>query len=113
MADLSSKQCTPCRAGAVRLGAEELARLEREISQDWKIVEQHHLEKEYAFPDFRAALAFVQRVGDIAESEGHHPTLCLAWGRVRLTIWTRKVDGLTEADFILAAKVDRAIAPRR
>lgn len=74
----------------------------------WRVVDEHHLEKAYAFDDFRQALDFTNRVGDIAEAEGHHPDVHLGWGRVTLTIWTHKIDGLTESDFILAARADEA-----
>lgn len=75
----------------------------------WRIVEEHHLEKEYRVRDFADALAFVNRVGAVAEAQNHHPDLFLAWGRVRITIWTHKIDGLTESDFVFAAKCDRAL----
>jgi len=89
------------------LAGEELERLLAELGPNgWNVVEGHHLEKEYAFPDFASALAFVDRVGALAEEQGHHPDLFLAWGRVRITIWTHKIDGLTESDFVLAAKAD-------
>jgi 4a-hydroxytetrahydrobiopterin dehydratase len=71
------------------------------------VVGEHHLEKEYTFPDFAQALAFTNAVGAIAEEEGHHPDIYLAWGKARVTIWTHKVDGLTRSDFVLAAKIDR------
>lgn len=74
----------------------------------WRVVDEHHLEKAYAFDDFRQALDFTNRVGEIAEAEGHHPDVHLGWGRVTLTIWTHKIDGLTESDFILAARADEA-----
>ena len=78
------------------------------ISEDeWRVVDDHHLEKEYAFTDFKEALAFTNRVGELAESIGHHPDIYLAWGKVRLTVWTHKIDGLNEADFVFAAKADR------
>lgn len=86
--------------------------LHRQLGPDgngWRIVDEHHLEKDYRFPDFAQALAFVNRVGAIAEAEGHHPDLLLAWGRVRISIWTHSIDGLTESDFVLAAKCDRAL----
>jgi 4a-hydroxytetrahydrobiopterin dehydratase len=76
------------------------------LGNDWRVVDDHHLEREYRFPDFRTALEFVNRVGAIAESEGHHPDLELAWGRVGVKIFTHKIDGLTESDFVLAAKID-------
>jgi 4a-hydroxytetrahydrobiopterin dehydratase len=76
--------------------------------KDWTVVNNHHLEREYKFPDFKAALAFTNKVGAIAEEQGHHPDIYVAWGKVRVTIWTHKIDGLTESDFILAAKIDKA-----
>jgi 4a-hydroxytetrahydrobiopterin dehydratase len=91
--------------------AEQIGPLIEELGPNgWRAVDGHHLEKEYTFPDFRTALAFVDRVGEVAEAEGHHPDLFLAWGRVRITIWTHKVDGLTESDFVLAAKADAGLA---
>jgi 4a-hydroxytetrahydrobiopterin dehydratase len=73
----------------------------------WQVVDGHHLSTVYQFPDFRTALDFVNRVGGVAEAEGHHPDLCLAWGKVEVRIWTHKIDGLTESDFVLAAKIDQ------
>ncbi len=72
-------------------------------------MDEHHLAKSFLFPDFKTALAFVNRVGEVAEQEGHHPDLALSWGRVDVRIYTHKIDGLTESDFILAAKIDRTL----
>ncbi len=108
MSDLAAKQCVPCRGGVPPLKGEPLLALEKQVS-DWKVVDEHHLLKTYAFPDFAKALAFVNRVGEIAEEQGHHPDIYLAWGRVDIKTWTHKIDGLTESDFILAAKIDRAL----
>lgn len=108
---LAAKQCVPCRGGVPPLGAAEIERLLGELGPNgWQAIEDHHLDKEYRFPDFAQALAFVNRVGAIAEAQGHHPDLALAWGNVRVTIWTHKIDGLTESDFVLAAKFDAALA---
>lgn len=106
MSRLSSMQCVPCQGGVPPLRGEELQRLTEELGSGWKVVEGHHLEKEYEFPDFRQALAFTSQVGELAEEQGHHPDIYLAWGRVRVTIWTHKIDGLTESDFVLAAKTE-------
>jgi len=103
---LASEKCVPCRGGVPALKGEELAVLERQLGEGWRVVGEHHLEKEYRFPDFATALAFTNKVGAIAEEEGHHPDIALAWGRVAITIWTHKIDGLTRSDFILAAKID-------
>ncbi len=73
----------------------------------WKVINEHHIAREYTFPDFRSALAFVNKIGEVAEEQGHHPDIFLTWGKVGITLWTHKVDGLTESDFILAAKIDK------
>ena len=78
-----------------------------ELGHGWQVLDEHHLEKEYRFKNFREALAFTNRVGELAEAQGHHPDLHLSWGKVRVTIWTHKIDGLTESDFIFAAKTAR------
>ncbi|MGN6184417.1 MAG: 4a-hydroxytetrahydrobiopterin dehydratase [Thermoanaerobaculia bacterium] len=106
---LANESCVPCRGGVPALRGDELRPLLSELDQRWSVIDEHHLEREYAFPDFASALAFTNRVGAIAESEGHHPDICLAWGKVRITLWTHKVDGLTRSDFILAAKIDTAL----
>ena len=107
MTDLATKQCVPCKGGVPPLEGAELAKLHEQLGNDWRVVEAHHLEKTYRFADFREGLAFTNRVGQLAEEQNHHPDIHLAWGRVRLTLWTHKIDGLTESDFVLAAKVDR------
>lgn len=105
---LANEKCVPCRGGVPAVKGDELRGLAEELGGGWKVVEEHHLEKEWSFPDFVSALAFTNRVGAIAEEEGHHPDIYLAWGKVRITIRTHKVDGLSRSDFILAAKIDRA-----
>jgi 4a-hydroxytetrahydrobiopterin dehydratase len=107
MEKLESKQCTPCRSGAPPLARGEIYILSQEI-HGWSIVGDHHIEKEYAFRDFKSALAFVNIIGDIAEREGHHPDLGLSWGRVKVRLFTHKIDGLHENDFIMAARIDEA-----
>jgi len=103
---LSEKHCVPCTGGVPPLRGRALDDLTGQVA-GWEVVEQHHLAKSFGFPDFRKALEFVNRVGAVAETEGHHPDLSLSWGRVGVAIWTHKVDGLTESDFILASKIDR------
>lgn len=105
MIDLAQKRCTPCRGGVPPLAGPELAAFHERLPF-WKVVEQHHLAKSFRFPDFKTALEFVNRVGALAESQGHHPDLCLSWGKVDVTTYTHKIDGLSENDFILAAKID-------
>jgi 4a-hydroxytetrahydrobiopterin dehydratase len=103
--DLASRTCVPCRGGVPPLGADEVARLLGEL-QGWEVVEGHHLKKTFAFPNFRQSLALVNRIGEVAEAEGHHPDICFGWGHAAVTIYTHAIDGLTESDFILAAKID-------
>ena len=88
---------------------EELDALQEKLGNGWQIINEHYLEKEYIFADFRQALDFTVKVGEVAENQGHHPDIYLAWGKVKLTIWTHKIDGLTESDFILAAKADQEL----
>lgn len=107
--ELASRDCVPCRGGVPPLGPEESNDLLSKLGNGWHVVKNHHLEKQYDFPDFVSALAFTNRVGEIAEAQGHHPDIYLAWGKVRITVWTHKIDGLTESDFVLAAKCDVAL----
>ena len=100
---LAGEKCIPCRGGVPPLKGKELLHLD-----GWQVVKEHHLEKEFRFPDFAKALAFTNKIGAIAEEQGHHPDIFLAWGKVRVTIWTHAIDGLTRSDFVLAAKIDRA-----
>ena len=90
------------------LKGKELKAIRDSLGGDWNVVDEHHLEKEFRFKNFAEALAFTNRVGAIAEQEGHHPDIFLAWGKVRITLWTHKIDGLTRSDFVLAAKIDQA-----
>ena len=105
MSDLARRECVPCRGGVPPLGGAEIDKLLKELDR-WEVIEEHHLLKSYTFKDFREALAFVNRVGQLSEEQGHHPDICFGWGRCEVTIWTHKIDGLTESDFILAAKID-------
>jgi len=107
---LAEKQCIPCQGGVPPLRGAEIEKYRAEIPE-WNVVNEHHLERVFSFPDFRTALEFVNRVGELAEEQGHHPDLLLSWGRVEVRIWTHKVDGLTESDFVLAAKIDRLPRP--
>jgi 4a-hydroxytetrahydrobiopterin dehydratase len=111
MGDLAEKQCMPCKGGVPPLKDSALADLARQLNDGWHVVNEHHLEREFKFPDFRQALHFTNRVGELAEAQNHHPDIYLAWGSVKLTLWTHKAEGLTENDFIFAAKVDQLTAP--
>ena len=105
---LAQKHCVPCRGGVPPLKGAELENLKAQLT-GWDVVDEHHLSKTYTFPDFQKALDFVNRVGAIAEEEGHHPDLYLSWGKTRVEVWTHKINGLTESDFILAAKIDQIL----
>lgn len=108
---LASRHCAPCRGATPPLTGAELEKFKRELP-DWQVVDRHHLEKVFMFPDFKTGLDFVNRVGALAEAEGHHPDLCLAWGRVQAVIYTHTINGLSESDFILAAKIDQVYFAR-
>jgi 4a-hydroxytetrahydrobiopterin dehydratase len=103
---LADKKCVPCRGGVPPIKGKELDKLRKNVPQ-WSVISEHHLKREFKFPDFAKALEFINRVGALAEEQGHHPDILLAWGKAEITLWTHKVDGLTESDFIMAAKIDR------
>ena len=104
--DLADKKCVPCRGGVPPVRGKELDKLHAGVPK-WTVTNEHHLHREFRFPDFKQALEFVNRVGEVAETEGHHPDILLTWGPVELTLWTPQIDGLTESDFLMAAKIDR------
>jgi 4a-hydroxytetrahydrobiopterin dehydratase len=106
---LADRNCVPCRGGVPPLKGKDLSDIHQHLADPakWMIVSEHHLVRTYKFPDFKSALAFVNKVGEVAEEQGHHPDILLGWGKVEITTWTHAVDGLTESDFILAAKIDR------
>ncbi|HXX44993.1 MAG TPA: 4a-hydroxytetrahydrobiopterin dehydratase [Candidatus Acidoferrales bacterium] len=105
MTDLASKNCVPCRGGVPPLAGKELESLAKQVAE-WKVVDGHHIVRLFKFPNFVQALAFVNKVGELAEQQGHHPDILLAWGKAEITTWTHAINGLTESDFILAAKID-------
>jgi 4a-hydroxytetrahydrobiopterin dehydratase len=109
MSGLAERTCVPCRGGIPPLTAEQIAPLREQLGEGWEVVDGHHLRKTYRFKNFAEALAFTNRAGALAEEIGHHPDIALAWGRVTLEIWTHKIDGLAESDFIFAAKCDRLL----
>src|SRR6266567_7447875 len=106
---LEAKTCVPCRGGVPPLKGEALAEIHRQLpdSAEWKVIDQHHLTRALTFSNFKQALDFVNRVAALAEEQGHHPDIVLKWGKAEITLWTHKIDGLTESDFIMAAKIDR------
>jgi 4a-hydroxytetrahydrobiopterin dehydratase len=107
MANLAERDCVPCKGGVPPLTPAEIAPLLVQL-EGWTVVDNHHLEKSYRLRDFAQALDLVNRIGRIAEQQNHHPDIYLAWGRIDVKIWTHKIDGLTESDFVFAAKCDRA-----
>jgi len=105
-AELASKKCVPCDGDTPPLNGEELRRMAAQLDGNWKVIGEERLEKQFKFPDFRQALHFTNRIGVVAEQQGHHPDIYLTYGEVRVQLWTHRVSGLTESDFILAAKID-------
>ncbi len=112
MNELAQKKCIPCSGGIPPLKGDELNSFLDSLGNDWKVVEGHHLDKEYKFASYREALEFTMQVGELAEEQGHHPDLLLVWGKVRVTVWTHKIDGLTESDFVFAAKTEQIFQQR-
>jgi len=104
--DLASQDCVPCKGGVPPMKGEELQEISRQVPE-WNVVEGHHIVRKFGFPDFKQALDFVNRVGDVAEKQGHHPDILLTWGKAEITLWTHKIDGLTQSDFVMAAKIDK------
>ena len=110
---LADKKCIPCRGGVPPLPADRAQTLLQELGRGWSLNAHGHLERLYTFKDFAQSLAFGNKVGAVAEAEGHHPDLYVAWGKCTVEIWTHKINGLTESDFYLAAKADREFEPFR
>src|SRR6266436_6375042 len=110
MLNLAAQMRVPCRGGTPPLKGEDLSALKQQVA-GWNIIEEHHITRVFKFPDFRGALKLVNRVGQLAEEPAHHPDIFLAWGRVEITNWTHKINGLTESDFILASKIDQLYNP--
>ncbi len=107
MVSLVHKKCAPCEGGTPPLQGKEILDYSQELGNGWKVVNDHHLEKEFTFKNFKEALAFTNKIGTLAEEEGHHPDILLGWGKVKVTLWTHTVGGLSENDFILAAKINQ------
>jgi 4a-hydroxytetrahydrobiopterin dehydratase len=106
--DLAKKECKACDGGTPALKGDALKQMQHQLNGGWKVLGEQKLEREFKFPDFRKALEFVNRIGEIAEKQNHHPDIYFTWGQARIQIWTHKINGLTESDFILAAKIDEA-----
>ena len=104
---LHNEKCVPCLGGVPPLNSNEISKLLVQIDSAWDVVDSHHLRIEWTFPNFAKALDFLNRAAEICEREGHHADFELSWGRVQAIIYTHKIDGLTESDFVLAAKFDQ------
>ena len=102
---LLNKNCIPCQGGIPPLSRETASKLLLELTNGWSINESSHLYKEYSFSNFMEAMSFANKVAELAEREAHHPDLTITWGKCIIRIWTHKINGLTESDFILAAKI--------
>lgn len=110
---LAERECEPCKDGMPPMDADTIAKYLQSLGGEWTVVKDRQIEKEFKFSDFMTALAFTNTIGQVAEEQGHHPDLELGWGRVKVTLWTHKIGGLSEADFILAARIDKADSSSR
>jgi len=106
--DLAKKTCVPCKGGVPPLAGAELAALHRQLGAEWQVVDEHHLERTFTFPTYADGVEFTNRAARIAEEQAHHPDIHLFYGKVTVQVWTHKIDGLTESDFVLAAKIGQA-----
>lgn len=109
---LADKTCVPCRGGVPPLAATEIRPLLEQLD-GWTVEDDRKLSKRYKTKDFATAVDFVNAITTVAEAEGHHPDLYVAWGKVEVYLWTHKIDGLTESDFVMAAKIDRVWSQTR
>lgn len=107
LTDLSNKKCTPCEVGAIPLQPMEIKNMLKDLEEGWTSEDDKSIQKTFKFDDFMGAMGFANRIADLAEEEGHHPTLTVSWGKLKVKLMTHKIKGLHENDFILAAKVDK------
>lgn len=112
MSELARKKCVPCTTGTPPLAGKELEKFMGQMEEGWELIDQKKIEKSYKFKDFKGALGFTNDIGKIAEEEGHHPDILLSWGKVKVILWTHKIKGLSESDFVLAAKCDATYTSR-
>jgi 4a-hydroxytetrahydrobiopterin dehydratase len=104
---LVNQTCAPCRGGIEPLNEPALSDYSKQLSEGWQVSRGKLLEKEFRFKNFKQALEFTNKVGQLAEQQGHHPDIHLSWGKVKIELWTHKIGGLHENDFIMAAYIDR------
>ena len=103
---LIDKSCVPCQGGIPPLSLDQATQLLSKLGRNWSLNEHGYLSKTYSFPSFITAMEFANKVSTLAEQEGHHPELIIGWGYCNIILWTHKINGLTESDFILAAKIE-------
>ncbi len=103
---LLKKKCIPCEGGAKPLNREEISEFQKELKSHWSVIEERKIQKEFVFDDFKKAIAFVNDIADCAEREGHHPDIYIMYNKVVIDLWTHAIEGLSENDFILAAKIE-------
>jgi 4a-hydroxytetrahydrobiopterin dehydratase len=106
---LAERHCKPCKGNMSPMKGEDLTRYRKELGEGWNVIGEHHLEKEFKRKDWREAVSLTNKIAELADQEDHHPDVVLSYGKVKVTLWTHKIDGLSENDFILAAKIDNAI----
>ena len=112
MSELANKKCVPCTVGTPPLSGDELKGFYTQLEEGWELIEEKQIKKHYRFKNFKEALAFVNDIGKMAEEEGHHPDIELGWGKVVVSLITHKIKGLSESDFVMAAKCDVAFTSR-
>ena len=105
--ELSEKKCVPCEGGVPPLDSRQIAEIKKQISSDWTVLENSRIKKKYLFVNFKHTMEFVNKVASLAEAEGHHPEMHVSYGEVEIELWTHAIKGLSENDFIMAAKIDK------
>lgn len=107
MTELSNKKCVPCEGGVPKLTEDEINRLKEQVSEEWLLKPNDILERTFLFVNFKHTMSFVNQAADIAEEENHHPVMHVYYSKVVVELWTHAINGLSENDFILAAKIDK------
>jgi len=109
MAELAEKECVPCRGDTPPLEGDELKKFSNQLEGSWQVEDEHHLTREIKFKNFREALDYTNKVGEMSKEQGHHPEIYLTWGKVKLKVYTHAIDGLAESDFVWAAKAEKLL----